>query len=111
MESAFVMTTDSTTAEEHLAKLGIHLPVAPTSFGAYVPADQTGNLLLRRLLVPLDGSAFAEHASPLALCIAHRAGAAHRSDGTSKLEERQAPTIQPGNRTLKSAWRVTWPTP
>jgi hypothetical protein len=33
------------TAEERLAKLGIHLPDAPTPFGAYVPAVQTGNLL------------------------------------------------------------------
>ena len=39
------MTTNSTTAEDRLAKLGIHLPNAPTPFGAYVPAVQTGNLL------------------------------------------------------------------
>src|ERR1700680_4835107 len=39
------MTTNSTPAEERLAKLGIHLPDAPTPFGAYVPAVQTGNLL------------------------------------------------------------------
>src|SRR5262245_39359779 len=37
------MTT--TTAENRLARLGIHLPDAPTPFGAYVPAVQTGNLL------------------------------------------------------------------
>jgi hypothetical protein len=36
------MATNSTTAEERLAKLGIHLPDAPTPFGAYVPAVQTG---------------------------------------------------------------------
>ena len=39
------MTTISTTAEDRLAKLGIRLPDAPTPFGAYVPAVQTGNLL------------------------------------------------------------------
>jgi enamine deaminase RidA (YjgF/YER057c/UK114 family) len=32
-------------AEQRLAKLGIHLPDAPTPFGAYVPAVQTGDLL------------------------------------------------------------------
>jgi hypothetical protein len=32
-------------AEDCLARLGIHLPDAPTPFGAYVPAVQTGNLL------------------------------------------------------------------
>ena len=39
------MTTNATTAEACLARLGIHLPDAPTPFGAYVPAVQTGNLL------------------------------------------------------------------
>lgn len=39
------MTINSTTAEDRLAELGIQLPEAPTSFGAYVPAVQTGNLL------------------------------------------------------------------
>jgi len=39
------MTTNSTTAKDRLAKLGIHLPDAPTPFGAYVPAVQKGNLL------------------------------------------------------------------
>jgi hypothetical protein len=39
------MTANTTTAEDRLAKLGIHLPDAPTPFGAYVPAVQTGNLL------------------------------------------------------------------
>lgn len=38
------MTTNDT-AEDRLARLGIHLPDAPTPFGAYVPAVQTGNLL------------------------------------------------------------------
>jgi enamine deaminase RidA (YjgF/YER057c/UK114 family) len=39
------MTSNSTTAEDRLGKLGIHLPDAPTPFGAYVPGVQTGNLL------------------------------------------------------------------
>jgi enamine deaminase RidA (YjgF/YER057c/UK114 family) len=39
------MTRNSTTAEDRLARLGIHLPDAPTPFGAYVPAVQSGNLL------------------------------------------------------------------
>ena len=45
------MTINSTTAEDRLAGLGIQLPEAPTPFGAYVPAVQTGNLLF------LSGSA------------------------------------------------------
>jgi hypothetical protein len=45
MERSFVMTTNPTTAEDRLGKLGIHLPDAPTPFGAYVPAVQTGSLL------------------------------------------------------------------
>jgi enamine deaminase RidA (YjgF/YER057c/UK114 family) len=39
------MTTIATTAEDRLSGLDIHLPHAPTPFGAYVPAVQTGNLL------------------------------------------------------------------
>src|ERR1700724_4427388 len=39
------MTTNETTAEDRLDRLGIHLPEAPTPFGAYVPAVRTGNLL------------------------------------------------------------------
>lgn len=39
------MTTVSTTAEGRLALLGIELPEAPTPFGAYVPAVQSGSLL------------------------------------------------------------------
>ena len=39
------MTTNEATAEDRLARLGIQLPDAPTPFGAYVPAVQTGNLL------------------------------------------------------------------
>jgi len=38
------MTTNPTTAEDRLATLGLHLPEAPTPFGASVPAVQTGNL-------------------------------------------------------------------
>jgi enamine deaminase RidA (YjgF/YER057c/UK114 family) len=45
MEWRFIMTTIATTAEERLAELGIHLPEAPTPFGPYVAAVQTGNLL------------------------------------------------------------------
>jgi hypothetical protein len=32
------MITNSTTAEDRLVELGLHLPDAPTPFGAYVPA-------------------------------------------------------------------------
>src|SRR6266481_4173732 len=39
------MNTNTATAEDRLGKLGIHLPDAPTPFGAYVPAVQTGNHL------------------------------------------------------------------
>jgi hypothetical protein len=39
------MTAHSTTAEDRLANLGMHVPDAPTPFGAYGPAVQTGNLL------------------------------------------------------------------
>ena len=39
------MTTNSTTAEDRLAKLGIKLPAPPEPFGIYVEAVQTGNLL------------------------------------------------------------------
>ena len=44
------MTNNATTAEDRLAELGIHMPDAPTPFGAYVPAVQTGNLLLSGML-------------------------------------------------------------
>src|SRR6478736_6667641 len=49
------MTTNSTTAEDRLAKLGIHLPEAPTPFGAYVPAVQTGNLLFLSGMLATSG--------------------------------------------------------
>ena len=39
------MPANAATAEDRLAKLGIKLPEAPTPFGAYVPAVQTGNLV------------------------------------------------------------------
>ena len=49
------MTTNSTTAEDRLAKLGIRLPDAPTPFGAYVPAVQTGNLLFLSGMLATSG--------------------------------------------------------
>src|SRR5208282_4663201 len=51
------MTTNATTSEDRLAKLGIHLPVAPTPFGAYVPAVQTGNLLFLSGMLATSGHA------------------------------------------------------
>src|SRR5882672_11001816 len=51
------MTTDSTTAEDRLSKLGIDLPDAPTPFGAYVPAVQTGNLLFLSGMLATSGHA------------------------------------------------------
>jgi enamine deaminase RidA (YjgF/YER057c/UK114 family) len=47
------MTT--TSAEDRLAKLGIRLPDAPTPFGAYVPAVQTGNLLFLSGMLATSG--------------------------------------------------------
>src|SRR3982074_2516147 len=49
------MTTNATTPEDRLAKLGIHLPDAPTPFGAYVPAVQTGNLLFLSGMLATSG--------------------------------------------------------
>ena len=49
------MTTDVTTAEDRLGKLGIQLPAAPTPFGAYVPAVQTGNLLFLSGMLSTSG--------------------------------------------------------
>jgi enamine deaminase RidA (YjgF/YER057c/UK114 family) len=54
-KGAFVMTTNPTTAEERLGKLGIPLPGAPTPFGAYVPAVQTGNLLFLSGMLATSG--------------------------------------------------------
>ena len=49
------MTTNATTAEDRIAELGIHLPDAPTPFGAYVPAVQTGNLLFLSGMLATSG--------------------------------------------------------
>src|SRR5258708_31016805 len=49
------MTTNATTAEDRLARLGIRLPDAPTPFGAYVPAVQTGNLLFLSGMLATSG--------------------------------------------------------
>jgi enamine deaminase RidA (YjgF/YER057c/UK114 family) len=51
------MTSDRTTAEERLRELGIRLPDAPTPFGAYVPAVQTGNLLFLSGMLATSGHA------------------------------------------------------
>src|SRR5437764_11011404 len=51
------MTTNETTAEDRLVRLGIHLPDAPTPFGAYVPAVQTGNLLFLSGMLATSGHA------------------------------------------------------
>jgi len=51
------MTTLTETAEERLARLGIRLPEAPTPFGAYVPAVQTGNLLFLSGMLATSGHA------------------------------------------------------
>ena len=49
------MTTNTITAEDRLGRLGIHLPDAPTPFGAYVPAVQTGNLLFLSGMLATSG--------------------------------------------------------
>jgi enamine deaminase RidA (YjgF/YER057c/UK114 family) len=49
------MTPHATTAEDRLVKLGLHLPDAPTPFGAYVPAVQTGNLLFLSGMLATSG--------------------------------------------------------
>jgi enamine deaminase RidA (YjgF/YER057c/UK114 family) len=51
------MTSDTTTVEDRLRELGIHLPDAPTPFGAYVPAVQTGNLLFLSGMLATAGHA------------------------------------------------------
>src|SRR5438309_6701588 len=51
------MTTNSTTAEDRLAKLGIKLPAPPEPFGTYVEAVQTGNLLFLTGMLPTEGRA------------------------------------------------------
>ena len=47
--------TTNTTAVDRFAKLGIHLPDAPTPFGGYVPAVQTGNLLFLSGMLATSG--------------------------------------------------------
>jgi len=53
----FTRTTNSTSAEERLDRLGIPLPDAPTPFGAYVPAVQTGHLLFLSGMLATRGHA------------------------------------------------------
>src|SRR6516165_8713070 len=49
------MTTNTTTTEDRLARLHIQLSDAPTPFGAYVPAVQTGNLLFLSGMLATSG--------------------------------------------------------
>ena len=49
------MTAHTTTANDRLAMLNIYLPEAPTPFGAYVPAVQTGNLLFLSGMLATSG--------------------------------------------------------
>jgi enamine deaminase RidA (YjgF/YER057c/UK114 family) len=49
------VTKSSITAEDRLGKLGLQLPDAPTPFGAYVPAVQTGNLLFLSGMLATSG--------------------------------------------------------
>lgn len=49
------MTANGATAEDRLARLGIHLPEAPMPFGAYVPTVQTGNLLFLSGMLATSG--------------------------------------------------------
>src|SRR5437762_10766687 len=49
------MITNSTTAEDRLAKLGIKLPAPPEPFGTYVEAVQTGDLLFLTGMLPTEG--------------------------------------------------------
>jgi enamine deaminase RidA (YjgF/YER057c/UK114 family) len=51
------MTTTTMTAEDRLAEHRIHLPDAPTPFGAYVPAVQTGSLLFLSGMLATSGHA------------------------------------------------------
>ena len=51
------MSNHATTAEDRLRELGLHLPDAPTPFGAYVPAVQTGNLLFLSGMLATRGHA------------------------------------------------------
>src|SRR3954470_15322669 len=49
------MPADAMTAEQRLAQLGISLPDAPTPFGAYREAVQTGNLLFLSGMLATSG--------------------------------------------------------
>jgi enamine deaminase RidA (YjgF/YER057c/UK114 family) len=49
------MITDTTTAGERLAELGIKLPPPSEPFGIYVEAVQTGNLLFLTGMLPTEG--------------------------------------------------------
>ena len=49
------MTTNTTSAEERLAQLGIKLPAPPEPFGTYAEAVQTGNLLFLTGMLPTEG--------------------------------------------------------
>src|SRR5205807_10182450 len=49
------MPTKLSAAEDRLARLDIHLPDAPTPFGAYVPAVRTGNLLFLSGMLATSG--------------------------------------------------------
>src|SRR6185369_6696003 len=49
------MTTNTTTAEDRLAQLGIKLPAPPEPFGTYAEAVQTGNLLFLTGMLPTEG--------------------------------------------------------
>lgn len=51
------MIATMTTAEDRLLQLGIRLPDAPTPFGAYVPAVQSGNLLFLSGMLATAGHA------------------------------------------------------
>src|ERR1700722_14982682 len=55
IERILIMTTALTTADDRLANLRIHLPDAPTPFGPYVPAVQTGNLLFLSGMLATSG--------------------------------------------------------
>jgi enamine deaminase RidA (YjgF/YER057c/UK114 family) len=50
-----MLPANAITAEDRLAKLGMHLPEAPAPFGAYVPAVQTGQLLFLSGMLATSG--------------------------------------------------------
>jgi enamine deaminase RidA (YjgF/YER057c/UK114 family) len=55
METRFVQSTTSASAEQRLRDLGIDLPRPPTPLGAYVEAVQTGSLLFLSGTLPVEG--------------------------------------------------------